>query len=205
MRDVISSYSGKGGGNHLRVVVYLSIVFLVFVALTYVLYKPWVTDFAERADGRHVFSFVNTGNLKDDDIAIEMNSSSEVECSFNSNSTLPRQYCTRDTQARSAVLIKCNFLAPGQDVNVSCEYTEDPVFLNFTMKSKYQFVRRHYLCEWDECREDTNVYSGTTPSLVSYLFFYWGERLLDLTNWLSSGGDVFGMISGWMGFISGNR
>ena len=84
MRDVISSYAGKSEGSRIKILVYLSIIFLIIVALTYALYKPWITDFSDRSEGKYVFSFQNVGNIDDDDIYIELNSSLPASCNFTS-------------------------------------------------------------------------------------------------------------------------
>jgi hypothetical protein len=193
MRDVISSYTSGKKKSHRKLMMILAIASIILILLIYIVYRPWISD-AYRRDSssqRFVVTLENTGSVRDSEFLVEINSTAAKECGFLTQTTAdPNHVCFKDMTTKSLIAVKCSYVVPGQKVDVFCNLTGGMEIFNVTAKSRYQFLRRNYFCTGNVCREDESIYSGPMPIFFNYLIAYWGDRLLDLTQWVEKAGWV---------------
>lgn len=199
MRDVISSYSGQPKRSFMKIAIIVIAIVILSMIVVLILYRPWIDDVFKSENNNLVMSFTNVGNVRDKDFSVEVNSTPGTYCDFKTSVINVTHICVRMPQTKSQILLKCNFVVPGQKINVSCLLSSGVTVFNMTMKSRYQYIKRNYVCQGTQCRYDESLLTGPLPAFISYLTFYWGDRLFDFTEWANEGGDPVGKILQYLG------
>ena len=183
MRDVISSYTGKPKRSFRKLAIILVIILLMIMLIVLIFNRSWIQDGFTKSGQFLIMSFENVGNVNDKYFSIDVNASIDTSCNFKTEIENDDHSCGTMPVENSIIIVDCDIVAPKQKITINCDIIDDMIF-NMTMSSRYQFIKRNYHCTNSECIEDKTIYTGPVPQFFSYFAFYWGDRLIDFTNWI---------------------
>ena len=182
MGDVISAYRGEHKRSYGKLISILVLILIIILVGTLFLFRPWIKDDYYQENQDFTISLENVGTVDDKLMEAKIDASGDTECDYEISGETSRNRCYRKHITDLKIIVGCDVFSPEMKINVTCSLPIGRVKLNLSLRSRYQFIMRDFICD-GICTEDKSALTGPMPNFLSYASMYWGDRLIDLTEW----------------------